>query len=106
MLVKKIVLSEDEMDYTQFCNYCLEGYKMILNHILLEKSEYGYEYSKENYKFFMDEYQQAYFKFFMNTQELLKKYAPEFMRSQHHNVIYDFEKRTMNIYDGDEHDNE
>lgn len=100
-IVKEVILSEEEIDYTQFCNYCIESYKAILSYILLQKSEYGYKYSKETFEHFMNEFQQAEIKFFLNTQELLSKYAPEYMNSQDHQVIYNFELRVMTVYKGE-----
>lgn len=107
MIVKEVILSEEEINYTQFCNYCVESYKAILSYVLLQKSEYGYKYSKETFEHFMSEYQQAEIKFFLNTQELLRKYAPEYLNSSEHQVVYNFELHLMTIYTGElNNDNE
>lgn len=97
ILEKEFTLSEEEIDYTQFCYFEMDSYQYILGHILLEKTK-GYEYSKENYKHFMEEFKLAKFKYFINMQELLKKYCPEYLSSTVHEIEFNFDKHIMSIY--------
>lgn len=96
-LEKELILLEEEIDYTQFCYFEMDSYQNILGYILLEKTK-GYEYSKENYTHFMEEYKIARYKYYLNIQELLKRYAPNYLGKADYEVVFDFNKHIMSIY--------
>jgi hypothetical protein len=96
-IIKTIELPEDIMNYVQFLHFNKESYKEIMSHILLLRSKREYEFSKENYEYFMDEYREAHMKFNQMFNSLLKDYAPEYYGNNDYRVTFDFDELTMNI---------
>ena len=97
-------IEQEDMDYMQYINFIKEAYKNILGFVLLEKNK-GYEYSKENYEYFMNEYKDAFIKYEFMINNLVKKYAPEHFGRIDHTVTFDFEACEMIIYGGDHNEN-
>lgn len=103
--IKVIRIDYNEMDYIQFLNFEMESYQKILGYILLEKTK-GYEYSKENYEHFMDEYKEAHMKYSLAVLDLLDKYAPAYKGKDEYRVKFDFDLFRMAILgEGDEVEN-
>lgn len=97
-LIATYIISKDEMDYAEYCHFDMMAYKELLTYVLLVRDKYNVEYSYENYKHFLNEYKQAKHKYELCIENLLKVYATEFMQSQLHEVVLNFEEHTMSIY--------
>lgn len=99
MIINSTKIEVEDMDYIQFLYFERESYQKILGFILLEKSK-GYEYSKENYEHFMNEYKEAHMKYALATLDLLDKYVPKYKGNTEYDVIFDFDSCEMRIVKG------
>lgn len=92
-------IQPDEMDYMEFLNYELIAYNDILEDILLGRSP-KYQYSKDNYDHFINEYKKTKQKYSTTLNNLLEIYAPEFYGKPNYYVFFRFDKTDlMEIYD-------
>lgn len=96
-LIRVINIEEVDRDYLQFLQFEKDSYQNILSYILLEKTK-GYEYSKENYEHFMNEYKEAHIKHEIAFDNLIENYAPEFYGSNEYFANVNFKLQTMEIY--------
>ena len=69
-----------------------------MSYILLEKQQ-GYEYRKENYDHFMDEYKEAHIKYNLAFKNFLQYYAPEYLGNNDYTAEFDFENCEILIYE-------
>lgn len=86
----RIKISVNDRDYMQFLHFEKNAYQEILGFILLEKQK-GYEYSKDNYEHFMNEFKEITYKWNLNFNSLIKQYAPDFHNNKdyHAEVLFD-----------------
>lgn len=75
--VKRIRIDKTDRDYMQFLHFEKNSYQEILGFILLEKQK-GYNYSKDNYEHFMNEFKEANYKWSVAFSSLIAQYAPEY----------------------------
>lgn len=99
--VKLIQMDATDRDYIEFLNFEVSSYKDILSYILLEKSK-GYNFSIENYKYFMNEYKEASIKYSLAMTEMIKKYAPDYHGNPNYLATCNFENCEMVIYEREE----
>lgn len=95
--ISKINLPGTEVDYIQYLQYEVNAYKLILSDVLIKKDP-KYEYSKENYEHFMNEFKEATFKLDLYINDLIERYAPEFSNKSEYNFDISFTEGTLNFY--------
>lgn len=96
MELLRVPMDGEDRDYMQFLHFERESYKEVLSFILLEKRK-GYEFSKDNYEHFMNEYKEAHIKFGIAFDNMLKTYAPEYLGNDNYRAQFDFENCEMVI---------
>lgn len=96
-LIKIIRIEPLDRDYIQFLHFEMNSHKDILSFILLDKTK-GYEYSKDNYNHFMNEYKEANIKYNLTMSEMVAKYASEFYGNSEYVASCNFENCEMTIY--------
>ena len=96
MELLRVPMDGEDRDYMQFLHFEKESYKEVLSFILLEKRK-GYEFSKDNYEHFMNEYKEAHVKFGIAFDSMLKIYAPDYVGNQNCTAQFDFENCEMVI---------
>lgn len=97
-LIATYTLTAEDIDYTEYCYFNMNAYKELLTYIILIRDRYNTSYSIDNYNHFMREYKDAMQGYQICVRNLLGTYAPEFVGSQLHDVVINFEEMTMNIY--------
>ena len=90
MEILRVPMDEEHRDYIEFLHFEKESYKEILSFVLLEKRK-GYEFSKENYDHFMNEYKEAHVKFGIAFNNMLQIYVPQYAGDDNYRVQFDFE---------------
>lgn len=90
MEVKRIPIDGIDRDYMQFLHFEKESYKEILSFILLEKRK-GFEFSKDNYNHFMNEFKDANFKFQIAFNSILLYYASDYYGNDEYTAVFDFD---------------
>lgn len=100
-IITTITMEAVDRDYLQYLYFEHTSYKEVLSYILLEKMK-GYEFSKDNYEHFMNEFKEAKMKYDMVVLEFVDKYAPEFYGNSNYLVDYNFEDCEMIIYKREE----
>ncbi len=91
-------MTNDDSSYLQCLHFEKESYKEVLGYILLEKRQ-GYEYSKDNYSYFMSEFREANMKYNLTFQALVAFYAPEYSGNDNYEVLFNFETQEIIIYE-------
>lgn len=100
MEVERIPIDGMDRDYMQFIHFEKESYKEILSFILLEKRK-GFEFSKDNYDHFMNEFKEANTKFHIAFNSLLLFYAPNYANDDRYDAVFDFDACELVIKKGE-----
>lgn len=89
-LIERVVLDQEDNDYLQYLQFEIDAYENILSRILINKNP-KYEYSKENYTHFMNEYKEAIMKQKLCVSEILEKYGfQEYLGDKKYYYEFDF----------------
>lgn len=83
------------MDYLQSLYYEYNSYKDILQDILLIKRKY--KHNEETYQHFIQEYKEAYTKYELLKEEIIRTYVEDYSSTKSCNYSFDFYNRTLTI---------
>lgn len=98
ILIESVEIGTEDIDYLQFLQFEVDSYSAILERILINKNP-KYEFSKDNYQHFMNEYKQARMKIGITSNEVLKKYGLEkYLGNSDYYYNFDFGYHLCQIY--------